>query len=127
MNNIQHLNNDTCFKVKFYDTINIFAKSDKQNTYTYRIRAYKNENNWNGKIDLTKLRIIANNDYDCWLKFYKIYEQHSCDTQNLYNRQCVEEIGSDFCDDNGIPHTIENYVNAFIINFAENDTLWLVK
>ncbi len=113
---------DDKFKTMFYETMEHLAELEKVNA-TYKIRAYRNETKWKG-INLTKLRIDANNNYDCWLKLDKIFQQHSV---NNYDRQFIMDVGFEECEDLEIAHSMENYVKAFINLFAENDTLWPVK
>lgn len=62
--------------------------------------------------------------YDCWLKLDNILKENSISN---YNRQFIEDVGSEECEDLDISHTMENYVIAFINLFVENDTLWAVK
>jgi hypothetical protein len=115
-------NND--FKDLFFETMkSLGAESTKMNTY--KIFACANETNWNHMgINLTAIRIKAHNLYDCWLQLNKIFEEHS---DHLYNREFVEDVGYEDCEEKELPHTMKNYVVAFINHFEENVTLWPVK
>lgn len=113
---------DNQFKSLFYETMEAFANIETVYS-TYIIRSFTQETDWKG-IDLTKIRIQATNYYDCWLKLDNIFKENNVP---YYDRQFIEEVGCEECEDLEIPHTMENYVVAFIKLFVESDSLWPIK
>ncbi len=110
------------FKDQFFSCLEYLAQGPKNKKY--KIYSFENNKKWFG-VNLSKIKIKASNEYDCWLQLHKkLYingKINNNEPYNLYDYDFITE-----CALNDPPEEINmNYiVTNFIRVFVENDTLW---